>query len=44
MRKVSHIEKGYEIPYIIALGYSLKANEQYEVPERKAVAQVMMQL
>ena len=44
MRKVSQVEKSYEIPYIIAIGYSLKPNEQYDVPERKEVDQIMVQL
>ena len=43
MRKIAQLEKGYEIPYIIAAGYSLKPTEQYEVPERKTIEEVMIQ-
>ena len=43
MRRFAELEKGYEIPYIIAAGYSLKPNEQYDVPERKAIEEVMIQ-
>jgi nitroreductase len=43
MGKIVQLEKGYDIPYIIAAGYSLKPNEQYEVPERKTIDQVMIQ-
>jgi len=43
MSRVAELEKGYEIPYIIAAGYSLKPNEQYDVPERKAIEEVMIQ-
>ena len=43
MRKIAQVEKGYEIPYIIATGYTLKPNEQYEAPERKTIEEVMIQ-
>jgi len=44
MRKVARVEKGYEVPYIIAVGFAPKPNEQYEVPERKKYDQVTIQL
>jgi nitroreductase len=44
MRKIAQVDKGYEIPYLIAVGYSLKPNEEYEVPERKPVGEMMIQL
>lgn len=35
------IEKNYEIPYIVALGYSVKSLKEYYVPKRKSIEEVM---
>ena len=44
MKKVVGTGKDYEIPYLIAVGYLIKALEQYEIPERKLIGDVTVQL
>lgn len=43
MKKIAQVGDDYEIPYIIAAGYALKPNEQYDVPERKNIEEVTIQ-
>ena len=44
MRKIIQLESSHDIPYIIAIGYAPKPNEQYETPERKPVSDIMIQM
>lgn len=44
MRKIIQLESSHDIPYIIALGYAPKPNEEYEIPERKPVSDIMIQM
>ena len=44
IKQLVGIEKGYEVPYIIAVGYPVEAYEEYAIPERKALRDIMVLL
>ncbi|MBW8035590.1 MAG: nitroreductase family protein [Planctomycetes bacterium] len=44
MRKIIQLENSHDIPYIIAIGYAPKPHEEYEIPERKPIKEIMVQI
>lgn len=44
MRKIVQLENTHDIPYIVAIGYAPKTHEEYEIPERKPVRDIMIQI